>query len=155
MLKKVRGGRLLFAMIVSVLVLAGCRAEGDAADELFQRYKGTYVGDASAVSHIAYAITGGDRIKGFALHTGEPPYGISLYLNGPLSEQEYQQIAVHQAAYLFALVRNVDWVRIELDDRYSTVTREQFADLVGKDVSDFNNEAELLDLVERHLRSGQ
>lgn len=155
MLKKVCGERLLFAMMVSVLVLAGCRAEGDAADDLFQRYKGSFVGDASAVSNMAYAIAGGDRIQGFALHTEEPPYGITMYLDGAMSERECQEITVHQAAFLFALVQNADWVRFELDDRHSTVAREQFTALVGKDVTTFNNEAELLAFIREYLRSGQ
>lgn len=148
---KWRRGWILFAMMV--FVLAGCQADGEVSGDLFDRYKGAYVGHASQVSHIVRGAPGGERVSGITLHTEAAPYGVIVHVNGPVSEQLFQEIVVYQAAFLFALVQNADWVKVEMEDQDETITREQFAERVGKDVWTFTNEAELRAFIEKHLQA--
>lgn len=96
-------------LLAALLVFTGCSAKdhGGSAD-LFQ-HKGTWVGDASTVGQLARSLPGGESMRSMELSTGAEPYGILLHYDA-LEEGEVES-AVETAAHLFALVRNVSWIR--------------------------------------------
>lgn len=140
-----------------LLAAAGCRNAGEEQKDLF-RYKGSYIGDNSAVINILHGVPGGGHVGPIELKTAEPPCGLIVQWKEPSDSEgemqlSFRESAVYQAAFIFALVQNADWITVRTEGREFTVTREQFRDMVGADVATFTSEAELLDFVASFLKN--
>lgn len=142
----------LFFLLLAMLFLSGCNSnDTNANGDIFQ-FKDSYVGDNSAVGNIANQLRGGEHITGFELKTNEEPYGIILNYDWVESEQEYKETVIDNATFLFTLVQNVDWVTFNFDIREYTITRETLQEWYGKDLSEFQDENELRELIEEYLK---
>ncbi|MGG3836427.1 DUF4825 domain-containing protein [Paenibacillus thiaminolyticus] len=152
-MKKV--SRPLIFLFVLLLALAGCdsnsRSAGD--KDIFQ-YKNSYVGDNSAIGSILGMLPQSDRLKQFSLSTAEKPYRITVQYNeaaSPMSESEIRESVIFNATFLFALVRNVDQVHLELEGQSYLITREQLQSWYGKDLDQFENEQDLRNLTQEFI----
>lgn len=92
----------------------------------FVKYKGSFVGDNSAVGNILSMLPAHDYLAKFSLETGHVPYGITAnYQANQSALNKYydfwnskhpDELLERNAAVLFSLVRNVDVVSFNVQD---------------------------------------
>ena len=155
---------LVMCLIFSLFsVLAGCdsvleKEKEDPIDALIA-YKDTYVGDATAVSHISYILPAGEHVKTISLQTNETPYEIAITygikeeadvteetFESDWNENNTKKALLNNAIAFFTLVNNVDVVTLSVETtspQLLTVTREQIEEFVGKNVREYASDAEL------------
>lgn len=147
--------KLLPALLL-ILLAAGCTStsglgiQAGYTGELF-KFKGAYVGDASAVGNIASSLNGAGQYSGFELKTDEEPYGTILNYSEGGTEQQHKEIAVYNAAYLFTLIQNADWITCNFAGEEYTVTKERMRDWYGEDFTAWQSEEEVESSVQKKL----
>lgn len=143
--------KFLFFSLLALLLLNGCNSNNsNSHNDIFQ-FKDSFVGDNSAIGNIANQLLGAEQLNGFELKTTEEPYGIILNYDWTESEQEYKETVIYNAAFLFALVQNVDWITFDSDIGEYTITKETMQDWYGKELSEVNNEDELRGFIQEYL----
>lgn len=146
--------------LLCLTFLIGCspskaNEEASGISELL-KYKGSYVGDNSAVGNILAKLEGGQFVARFALQTKEEPYGIEVTygarddaqqkaFQGFWANENLEKTFMKNATALFALIRNADYIKmtIESDEKKTlTVKREDVESYYGEDLRSFaENEA--------------
>lgn len=141
-------------LLFILFVINGCDPNNESpSNDLFQ-FQGSYVGDNSAIGNLAYKLPNGENLDGFELKTKEKPYGIVLnYKNIEVAdlEKEYQEIAIYNASFIFALVQNADWITFNFDDHEYTITKQNLQNWYDKRLSEYKNEQELRRLIQDYL----
>ena len=90
-------------------------------------YKGTYVGNNSAVGTILNKLPANEYLTGFSLKTNQPPYEITIaykdfqYTDVKIGKKEEKQVSQEtvlkgNAVVLFSLIENVDAIHFDLED---------------------------------------
>lgn len=138
--------KLSFLAFLVFLFLTGCQPNNNEQKDIF-KYQGSYVGDNSAVGNIIMGLPGGEYLEEFALKTGEEPYGITIKYNWMPSEKFRRETAVNNATYLFALIRNADWVTYNFRNQEYKIAKEELQKWYGKDLSTYKNENGLKALI--------
>lgn len=139
-------GIFCFSLLL-LLFLNGCEVNKD----IFQ-FKGSYVGDNSAVGNIVSQLPNSEYLKGFELKTKEEPYGIILNYKG-IDKTNYKETAIYNATMIFALVKNAKWVLFNFDDNKYKITKEELENWYGKTVSEYTNEKDLTKLTQKYLEN--
>ena len=142
--------KFLSSSLLVILIVSGCNINNGEKNNIF-KYKDSYVGDASAVGNSASRLQGAEHYKGFELKTSEKPYGIILNYDWSDSEQNYKKTAIYNATFLFALIKNADWITFNFDDHEYKITKENLQNWYGKDLSDLKNEDETKKLAQKYL----
>jgi hypothetical protein len=142
---------LLFSVLV-LIVLNGCNISNTKQNDqdLFQ-WKDSYVGDNNAVGSIARQLPGSEYLNGFELKTVEEPYGIILNYDGIDTELNYEETAIFNASYLFALVQNADWITFKFEGQEFNVTKEKLENWYDVELKDYTNEEDLTELTQKNL----
>lgn len=146
----------IFIPLFIFLLLTGCSQNIDRTKEDLFQYKGSKVGNNSAVSNIANNLLNGKKLASLELSTSKKPYGIILnYKNIAVAdlESEYKLTALYNASFFFALVPNVEWITFRFDEVEYKVTKEELQNWYGEDLSQYDNEDELDSLVQNHLKN--
>ncbi|OEH92842.1 DUF4825 domain-containing protein [Bacillus solimangrovi] len=147
--------KLFFIPLLVLLILNGCKSNVENED-IFQ-YKDTYVGSGGTVGNIILRLPNpsGENTNGLELKTTEKPYGIIInYINSDTTDEinkNYEEIALYNASFLFALVKNVDWVTFNFVEQEYTVTRQELQNWYGKDLREFSDENELSQFIQKYL----
>lgn len=141
-----RGVLFLVFLVTVMLIASGC-SKTEATEDLFE-YKGSYVGDNSAVGSIVKQLEGEKDFKEMELKTEEEPYGIVLYYD--LEDAKDEEVVFYNATFLFTLVDNVDWVSFELGEKTYEVTKEGLKDWYGEDFTTLKSKKEVEKLLEKH-----
>lgn len=138
-------GRWLAMVFVAIIFLSGCQTMESTEEkpDLFQR-KGSYLGDASAVGSIVKELPSNEAFTGMELQTKEEPYGLTLKYKASLSKE----MIVHNASYLFTLIRNVEWITFSQDGADVTVTRQDLEESSGVKFAEIETEDE----VKQHIQ---
>ncbi|WP_237718760.1 DUF4825 domain-containing protein [Alkalibacillus haloalkaliphilus] len=145
---------LLFSLLV-MFFLSGCNSNSNNTDvDLFQ-YKGSYVGDNSAIVNSVIHLQGAKHFSGLELKTKEEPYGIIVNYDWIESELNDKETAINNASYLFSLIQNVDWVTFNFEmvdgmEEYK-ITRENLQEWYGINLSEIENEDKLKELIQESL----
>lgn len=143
--------RFFFLVSLILLFSGGCNNSqpAPAKDDLFQ-FKDSYVGDNGAVGNITMKLPSpdGEKANGLELKTSSEPYGIIVnYRTAETTgtgEKNYKETALYNATYIFALVKNADWVHFNFVEEEVIVTREELENWYGgKDLREFQTEEEL------------
>ncbi|MGI8384059.1 DUF4825 domain-containing protein [Robertmurraya sp. P23] len=138
----------IFSLLI-VLFLSGCNSN-KTNNDIFN-FKGSYVGDNSAVGNIVNQLQGGEHLRGFELKTNEEPYGVILKYQWLDTEQKHKETAIYNSIYLFTLVQNVDWITFIFDSREYTITKEDLQEASGIKFSEIQNDDMLIDLTQKYL----
>ncbi|MGD7043088.1 DUF4825 domain-containing protein [Jeotgalibacillus proteolyticus] len=146
---------LLISSLI-MLFLSGCNSSDNNADvDLFQ-YKGSYVGDNSAVINSVNHLQGAKHFSGVELKTKDEPYGITVNYNWFDSGLDDKETAINNASYLFTLIQNVDWIKFDfemVEEVYEyKITRENLQELYGIEFSEIDNEVKLKGLIQESLK---
>ncbi|WP_238532182.1 DUF4825 domain-containing protein [Planococcus antarcticus] len=135
-------------LLVVTLIVSGCNTKKE--EDIF-KFKGSYVGDNSAVINIVSQLKGAEYSKDLELKTNEEPYGIILNYDWSDSEMNYKKTAIYNATFLFALIKNADWIAFNFDNQEYKITRESLQDWYSENLSDLENESETEKLTQRYL----
>ena len=143
---------LLVIILIGLFGIIGCSKVSEDQNEItlgekvekLLKYKGSYIGDNSAVGNISNYLLASENLQGFELKTGEKPYAITLnYKNFEdyqiiISTNEtitlpFSDIMIKNSMVLFSLIKNVDIINLKLDDG-STITykKSELVDAYGK-----------------------
>ena len=147
---------MLFLMLV-LLVLNGCTSTNVNEDEDIFQFKDSYVGDAGAVGNITRQLPNpnGEQLDGLELKTTEEPYGIIMnYIDVEKNEDaetNYRELALYNATFILALVKNADWIKFNFIKQEFKVSREELQIFYGKDIRQFKNEEELSIFIQENL----
>lgn len=140
-----------FSLLI-LLFLNGCNSTNSNVD-IFE-FKGSYVGDNSAVGNIISQLPNGEDLKDFELKTKEEPYGMILNydeIEAEEVEKEYKETAIYNATFLFALVQNTEWVRFNFEDQDYQLTKKSLEDWYEEELSAYSSEDELSKLTGQYL----
>lgn len=143
------------SLLSLMIVLCGCSQSTDSKTDLFQ-YKNSYVGDNSAVANIVYQLAHNNEFNQMSLDTEKEPYGITLEykdINAKNVDKEMKETVISNSTFLFALIKNVDWITFKFPDQEFTVTKEKLQDWYNNKLDGFENEQDLMKLIQEHLKS--
>lgn len=90
-------------------------------------YKGSYVGDNSAVSNIIYNLPGNTYMEGMKLKTEAPPYGINInyrtfeditiiFEDNSKKTLSFEKAMTGNSIILFSLLENCELINLEMDN---------------------------------------
>jgi len=143
------------SLLSLIMVLSGCSQNADSKTDLFQ-YKNSYVGDNSAVANIVYQLAHNKEFNQMSLDAKKEPFGITLEykdINAKKVDKEMKETVISNSTFLFALIKNVDWITFKFPDREFTVTKEKLQDWYNNKLDGFENEQDLKKLIQEHLKS--
>lgn len=147
--------KCFFFLLLVLLFLNGCNPS-NVNEDIFQ-FKDSYVGDNGAVGNITMRLPSpnGEHLNGLELKTTKEPYGIILnYKKADTPEEiekNYKETAIYNATFIFALVKNADWVTFNFVDQEYRITREKLQKWYGKNLREFTNEEDLAKLTQEFL----
>ncbi|TGB03711.1 DUF4825 domain-containing protein [Halobacillus salinus] len=144
--------RWVIGIVISGLLLTGCQANASEVSEDLFDYQGSYVGDNSAVVRAIMNGKGAENFTGVELQTKEEPYGVIATYDWTEAAGDAEEVAIHNASYLFTLLQNAEWVRFEFEamgeEETYELTREELQAWYGVGWNDIDNEEELNELIE-------
>lgn len=147
---------LYFISLLSLtILLSGCSLNNDSKTDLFQ-YKNSSVGDNSAVGNIVKELAHNKELNQISLETKKEPYGITLEykdIDAEKVDKETKETVITNSTFLFALIKNVDWITFKFPDQEFTVTKENLQDWYNNKLDEFENEQDLKKLIQEHLKS--
>lgn len=141
--------KCIFLTLFLSLFITGCNTKSETVD-LFQ-YKDSFIGDASTVSGIVRQLPNSEIFNDMELKTKTQPYGMILNYNSMMNHEEINETIIYNASYLFALVKNADWIIFQFGDQTEEVTKKQLQDWYGEDLSSFTNEEDLNKLIQSNV----
>ncbi len=155
-----RNAKRLLLFMGLTLFISGCQwtAASEPDTDPF-RYKGAYVGDNSAVSNTIRELHGAEYFDGFKLETTDEPYGLHINYDWSEAEENAEKTAIENATYLFAILRNADWVSFHFkqdggQETY-TVSREDLQVWYGQELDGIESEEETEALIKEAWKSGK
>lgn len=145
-----------FISLLSLMILlSGCSLNADSKIDLFQ-YKNSYVGDNSAVGNIVKQLAHNKELNQISLETKKEPYGIILEykdIDVKKVDKEMKETVISNSTFLFALIKNVDWITFKFPDQEFSVTKKKLQDWYNNKLDGFENEQDLKKLIQEHLKS--
>ncbi|UOQ49940.1 DUF4825 domain-containing protein [Gracilibacillus caseinilyticus] len=150
--------KYLLIFFLTVCVFTGCSTnkEVQSQSNIFT-YNNSLIGDNSAVISIIKHLQHNKEFKEISLQTKEEPYGMTITYNEIKAteiEKEYKETAIYNATFLFALIENAEWVTFDFggENYQYKITKEELQKWYGKLLSDFTNEEEIKNLVQKQLK---
>jgi hypothetical protein len=142
----------LFTLLF-LLVLNACSSNDTSGNGLFQ-YRGSYIGDNSAVFNIITQLPHHEAFKQLSLQTKNEPYGMVLKyddIKANNKDEVIKETVITNATYLFALVQNADWVTFDFNGQTYKVSRTKLENWYGKELKVFTNQEDLRVLIQKHI----
>ncbi|ARJ39388.1 hypothetical protein SporoP8_11190 [Sporosarcina ureae] len=143
----------LYSLIL-ILFLTGCSSTTDQPSEDVFQYKGSFIGDNSAVIHIIEQLRYAEQFEEVSLETKTEPYGMTIQyenMDAAMGERDYKETAVYNASYLFTLIDNVEWVDFDFGNYTYEINKSELQDWYGKELNDFTNKEELDAFIQEKL----
>ncbi|WP_404451810.1 DUF4825 domain-containing protein [Virgibacillus necropolis] len=147
--------KYIFFSLLLLLLITGCNSSSNVNEDLF-KFKDSYVGDNSVVENIVRQLPNGEYVEGFELETKEAPYGMILEygdIEATMIDDAIKETAIYNATFIFALVKNAEWITFEFGKQTHTVTKKKLQGWYGKELSEFTNEDNLRNLIEEYLEN--
>lgn len=145
----------IILLLSLMMLLTSCSQSAESKTDLFQ-YKNSYVGDNSAVGNIVNELTYNNELNQISLETKKEPYGIILEykdIDTNSIDKEMKETVITNSTFLFALIKNVDWITFKFPDKEFSVTREKIQEWYNNKLDGFENEQDLKKLIQEHLKS--
>lgn len=158
---KKKTGFLIFLLITSALILAGCAPyEREPVQErsVYEEYydaRAQYVGSASDVGNLLKVLGAGEYGNyTIALTTDQEPYGITVnYSELTIPESEFTTMErIPYAYHLLALVENVSYADINYNDYTYHLDVEQANEEMGGDIKKYGSSAEMAQELDEKLK---
>lgn len=145
----------IISLLSLMMLLTSCSQSAESKTDLFQ-YKNSYVCDNSAVGNIVNELTYNNELNQISLETKKEPYGIILEykdIDTNSIDKEMKETVITNSTFLFALIKNVDWITFKFPDKEFSVTREKIQEWYNNKLDGFENEQDLKKLIQEHLKS--
>lgn len=145
----------IFFSFIILLFLNGCSSSNYVSDQGIFQYKDSYIGDNSAVGNILNRLPCNGQMEQFSLETNEKPYGMAVQYKDsepPMTEEEIKETIIYNSTFMFALVTNVERIKIAFDNRMYLITREELQAWYGKELGQFSNEQDLRKLTQDYIQ---
>ncbi|PEL07681.1 DUF4825 domain-containing protein [Bacillus sp. AFS017336] len=136
-------------LLFILLILSSCALSQSSNKDIFQ-YKNSYLGNNSAVGNIIKQLPNNKEFKKMKIQTKKKPYGLTITYEK--INVNPKNIVINNATFLFALIKNVEWITFEFADKKYTLTRQQLNEWYGKDVRSYTNENDLEELIHTNLK---
>lgn len=140
----------LIAGIFMFVILSGCSSRHDAGQELF-KYKGSTIGNNSAVVNIINKLPYRKAFNGVSLQTQKKPYGMVIKYGNVTGN--IKKTVITNATTIFVLVKNADWVTSNFQNWHYTLTRQQLNSWYGEDLYQITDQKDLTNLIQSHLNN--
>ncbi|MFD0050716.1 DUF4825 domain-containing protein [Actinomycetes bacterium NPDC127524] len=141
------------SFLIIWIFIGGCSSGDKENDDIF-RYKGSYAGDNSAIVNIIRELPNGKHVKKIELKTKENPYGMIIKygdMEAISKGDAIKETVIYNAAFIFALVKNADWVSFDIKGQAYKVTRNELRNWYGKKLSSFTKERDLKKITKEYL----
>lgn len=66
------------------------------------------------------------------------------------SEQDYKEIVIYNATFLFVLIQNADWIMFNFANEEYTITKEKLRNWYGEDFSGMQSEDKVKTFIQKH-----
>ena len=118
-----------FRIIVMICLIALTACGQTESDTSVFQYKGSFVGDNSAVINISRMVTTLETVDHFKLQTKQEPYGIELYYENdePYAFNKIDKEVHQQSLYLYYLIDNVDYISFIFNNQTIHTERDMYA----------------------------
>ncbi|MFD2045522.1 DUF4825 domain-containing protein [Ornithinibacillus salinisoli] len=141
--------RIFFYTFMVLLFMNGCNST-KGTEDIFQ-YKGSFVGDNSAIANIVHQLPGGEHIEEIELNTSVEPFGIVLTYDWMESEKRYIETAINNATFIFTLVQNAGWITFHFNDYEYKLGKVELQKWYGDELREYSSEDELKKQIETFL----
>lgn len=143
----------MLSMLLS-FVLVGCGKPTNMTELL--NYKGSYVGDNSAVGHIIERLPAHEYLDGFELQTSQEPYEVTINYkpfdeatveleDGSTSKVGLNEILEGNSMLILSLVTNAEIVTFNIGDQETiTFDRTTLSDNYGNDLESISEDVSSL-----------
>lgn len=148
--------RLIMVLMLTLLGLVGCKQSTPMAELL--NYKGSYVGDNSAIGNIIERLPAHEYLDGFELQTSQEPYEITInYKNfdeatieledGSTPKVSSNEILQSNSMIILSLVTNAEIINFNIENQ-ETITFDRATlsknhvdtlDSISEDLSSLQN----------------
>ena len=144
---------LMISMLLS-FVLVGCGKPTNMTDLL--NYKGSYVGDNSAVGHIIEILPAHEHLDGFELQTSKEPYEVTINYkpfdeatveleDGSTSKVALNEVLQGNSMIILSLVTNAEIVNFNIGDQETiTFDRTTLSENYGNDLESISEDVSSL-----------
>ncbi|WP_332699415.1 DUF4825 domain-containing protein [Halalkalibacter lacteus] len=143
---------ICFSLLL-LLFLNGCIPSNNVSEDIFQ-FKDSYVGDNNTVGSIVRQLPNGEHSEGFELKTKEEPFGMVLKygdIEATMIDDAIKETVIYNATFIFALVKNADWITFDFGEQKHTLTKEELQDWYGKELASYTNEEDLSKVTQEYL----
>ena len=143
----------MLSMLLS-FVLVGCGKPTNMTELL--NYKGSYVGDNSAVGHIIERLPAHEYLDGFELQTSQEPYEVTINYkpfdeatveleDGSTSKVALNEVLQGNSMIILSLVTNAEIVNFNIGDQETiTFDRTTLSDNYGNDLESISEDVSSL-----------
>jgi hypothetical protein len=138
----------LSSLLLLLIILSSCGSSNNSSQDVFQ-YRGSYLGDNSAVGNIITQLPQNKAFKQVTLQTNKKPFGMVIEYGNVSGD--IKNSVINNATYLFCLVKNADWITFDYPNQKYTLTRQLLQQWDGKDLNKITNEKELKKLIQNNL----
>ena len=144
---------LMLSMLLS-FVLVGCGKPTNMTELL--NYKGSFVGDNSAVGHIIELLPAHEYLDGFELQTSQEPYEVTINYksfdeatveleDGSTSKVALNEVLQGNSMIILSLVTNAEIVNFNIGDQETiTFDRATLSDHYGNDLESISEDVSSL-----------
>ena len=144
---------LMLSMLLS-FVLVGCGKPTNMTELL--NYKGSFVGDNSAVGHIIELLPAHEYLDGFELQTSQEPYEVTINYkpfdeatveleDGSTSKVALNEVLQGNSMIILSLVTNAEIVNFNIGDQETiTFDRTTLSDNYGNDLESISEDVSSL-----------
>ncbi|PIC83558.1 DUF4825 domain-containing protein [Sporosarcina sp. P1] len=147
--------KYFWSSLLVILFLTCCSSTPDQPSEDVFQYKGSFIGDNSAVIHIIEQLRYAEQFEEVSLETKTEPYGMTIQyenMDAAMGERDYKETAVYNASYLFTLIDNAEWVDFDFGNYTYEINKSELQDWYGKELNDFTNKEELDVFIQEKLQ---
>lgn len=137
--------------VLMLMLLSGCSSSSNNASQDIFKYKGSYVGNNSAVANIIGKLPYSKEFKEVSLQTQKKPYGVVIKYGKVTGNIEKN--VINNATYIYALVKNADFITFNFPNKKYTLTRQQLQNWYGEDLNQITDEKVLKKLIQTNLNS--
>ena len=135
-------------VILILMILSSCSSNNNSDQGVF-KYKGSYIGDNSAVGNIINRLPYSKEFREVSLQTQKKPYGMIIQYGDVAGN--IKNNVVNNSTYIFVLIKNADWITFNFPNKKYTLTRQQLQKWYGEDLNKINDEKEIKKLIQTNL----
>lgn len=122
--------------------------------EIFN-YKGAYIGDHLSVAKIISYSLNDQTTNGIQLYTSDEPFGVRTFIAETMAPTKDYEVIFKTASYLFTLIRNIDFVEFEYEDKIFSLAKEDLEKAFNVNYYSFEDEEVLRSIISDLLSNEQ